>query len=45
MSKFKIQGALAPCYGKMHYLIWLVGHNTFSALATSEMPTWVHPWM
>jgi len=29
----------------MYYFIWLVGHNTFSALATSEMPTWVHPWM
>jgi len=33
------------CYGKMYYFIWLVGHNTFSALATSEMPAWVHPWM
>jgi len=29
----------------MYYFIWLVGHNTFSALATSEMPTWVRPWM
>jgi len=33
------------CYGKKYLFIWLVGQDTFPHLATSEMPTWVRPWM
>ena len=36
---------LGRCYGKKYLFIWLVGQDTFPHLATSEMPTWVHPWM
>jgi len=33
------------CYGKKYLFIWLVGQDTFPHLATSEMSTWVRPWM
>jgi len=33
------------CYGKKYLFIWLVGQDTFPHLSTSEMPTWVRPWM
>ena len=33
------------CYGKKYLFIWLVGQDTFPHLASSEMSTWVRPWM